>query len=213
MESASLRRWVVTLWILFYALFILSFSIWFLSNGGFREPWRQLFSFFKTGEIISQNLSLGQWDIVAGFVLFNLWLSIVIVIFCSLFWSPRPEIQPEKPLLDLSPLVLFFKLLGGVTAEEIVFRWFPLAVLLPLWGTATGLWVLIITSSLIFGFLHVYNQNSKNRRLIFTLPQIIGGITLSYIFLAFGFTGAVMTHLAFNVILIFPFWVAHRIDS
>ncbi len=204
------RKAIAGLWISFSIISIVGFSVWFLFSGGFSEPWQQLSSFVGKTEIIPQNLSCG---VAVGFVLLDLWLCIGIVFLLALITRKKPKMFLErwKKLLDLPLLLLFYRLLGGVAAEEIVFRWFPLAVLFPLWGTNSILWVVIIVSSLTFGLPHVFNQEPKNRKIIFVLPQIMGGVILSYIFLAFGLGEAIAIHLLFDVILLTILWVAYRV--
>jgi len=109
---------------------------------------------------------------------------------------------------------LFYTLTAFVTAEEIFFRWIPLAILWPMLGkTQVNLWILIIASSAIFGAWHVANQApGDDRKVIDTLPQMIGGVFLSYIFLAFGFLGAVLIHLSFDIALSVWGWLYYRYD-
>jgi len=109
-----------------------------------------------------------------------------------------------KQMFSLKPLYLFYRLLGAVASEEIIFRWFPLAVLYPLWNTSLALWIIIFLSSVVFGLLHVSNQEPGQRNLAFTLPQILGGFVFSYIFLAYGFEGALAIHLLYDVLLFIP---------
>lgn len=207
------KRAMAGIFVLLSIIAFISFSIWFLVNGGFQEPWQQLFSFIKDTEIKPQPPFWKVWNIVFGFVLLDFWLSIVIILFLHLITRKKLDsnLGAWKRLLDLPPLLLFYRLLGMVAAEEIVFRWFPFAILFPIWGTNFALWVVIIVSSFIFGLLHVFNQKPGERNIIYTFTQMTGGVILSYIFLAFDLAGAIAVHLIFDAILIVFIFVLYRI--
>lgn len=210
MSDSDERKALAGSFLFFYFVALFAFSIWFLSRGGFNEPWQQLYSFLIETKIKPQGLSR---DIIIGFVLLEFYLSIGVVLFSSLIFRVTPKIYFEKwrKFLDLKFLSLFYNLLGGVSAEEIIFRWFPLVVLFPMWDTKLALWIIIVTSSIIFGLFHIYNQAPEDRKMAFVAPQVIGGIILSYIFLAFGFWGALAIHLVFDIILLLPLKVAYNI--
>lgn len=199
-------------WLSFYLVVSVAFTIWFLFTANIVEPWRQISHFLKTGEIIVQNFS---WEMARGFVSLDLYLSVAIMIFLMLIVrkKTRSFLEKWRKLLDLSPWLLFYDVVGKVAAEEIFFRWFPLAVLLPLWQTPATMWVLIILSSLIFGALHVLNQMPGERKVIFTIPQFVGGILYCYIFLSFGFLGVMMVHLIFDLLLFSILWSTYRLNK
>ena len=189
---------------------IVAYSIWFLIDGGFHKPVTQLASFFKKTDISPQVFSW-KWDTIVGFILLDLWVSIgaILLLIIVTRRSPKMFFEKRKRLLSLKPLRLFYSLLEGVAAEEIVFRWFPLAILFPLWGTNLALWIIIVLSSVIFGILHVSNQEPGQRNIAFTLPQILSGFVLSYLFLAYGFEAVLAIHLLFDALLLIavkPVW-------
>lgn len=203
---------------LLYLLGVISFmgfSLWFIFSGGLDEPVRQILYFLKETKIESQNISWGICDIIIGFVLLDLLVSLVITFLLGLIMRKEPEMYLKKweKLLDLPLSPFYYRLLGGVAGEEIIFRWFPLAVIFPIWGTNLALWIIIVLSSLVFGIWHITNQKSGGRMIIFTLPQIIGGITYSYLFLAFGFAGAMIIHFIFDAVLFTFLWAGHRISK
>jgi len=212
MDSDS-RKAIAGFWFFLSISIFVGFSIWFLLNGGFHEPWQQLVSFIRETEIKPQTPFWEVWNIVFGFVLLDFWLSMGIVLLLVLVIrrKPTPFFEKWKRLLNLPLLPLFYNLLGGVAAEEIVFRWFPLAILFPRWDTNSALWIVIIVSSLIFGLLHVFNQKPGERKLIFILPQIMSGVIFSYIFLSYGLGGAIAVHLIFDALFVTFVWVGYRI--
>jgi len=205
------NAWAGVLLVFYLAAFI-AFSAWFLFSGGINEPARQVFYFLKMGQVESQTLSISM---VFGFVLLDLLLSVFVAIFLRILTgiSSKTLLNIWKKLLNMPAHLFFYNLTAFVAAEEIFFRWLPLAVLWPMLGkTQVNLWILIIVSSVIFGVLHIGNQAPDDRKVVYTLPQIIGGIFLSYIFLAFGFLGAVLIHLSINVALLVLVWLYYRYD-
>lgn len=201
-------------WILFNIIIFISVSFWFLMSGRFARIWGELYLFFRKSDIKTQVLSWKNWDIVTAFALFDIWLSIGIVIFLVLIFRKLPEFDIEKlkQILDLSFPHLGYRLLEGVAGEEIVFRLLPLGVCYNIWSSNFGLWIIVILSSLIFALLHTFNQVQKDRKIVFVLPQFLSGILLSYIFLAFGFWGAVSVHFLINILPFNLLWTANRID-
>lgn len=182
-KETSLKQVFGGLFVLGYALFILVFSVWLLVSGGFNEPVMRLLLFFSETNIEPQSWS---WSAITGFALLKLCLAIGLMFLLHVVLRKKPEMFLEKwsKLLDANSLTLSYKVLGDVSAEEIIFRWLPLAVLYPIWGTNFALWTIVILSSVAFAVLHVSNQEPGNRNPIFTLPQFISGLIFSYLFLA-----------------------------
>lgn len=208
------RMMIAILVALFYFLALGCFGIWFYLNGGLNEPWRQLTTFFGETKITTQNLSWQTRDIIIGFVFLDLGLSTIAIIILSLIFKKQPKIFFEKWKRFFSPKMprLFYNLLGGVAAEEIVFRCFPLMILFPIWNTRLTLWIIIIGSSIAFAIAHLSNYQPGERKLYICLPQFISGIIYSYVLLAFGFWGVFAVHLIYDVLIIFPLKIAYSID-
>lgn len=208
------RETIAILVALFYFLALGCLGIWFYLNGGLNEPWWQLMTFLGESKITSQNLSWQTKDIIVGFVFLDLGLSIIVVAILSLIFKKIPKICSKKwkRFLSLKMPLLFYNLLKGVAAEEIVFRCFPLMILFPIWNTKLTLWIIIIGSSIAFAAAHLSNYQLDERKLYICLPQFISGIIYSYILLAFGFWGVFFTHLIIDIFLIFPLKIAYSID-
>ncbi|MBI2450572.1 MAG: CPBP family intramembrane metalloprotease [Candidatus Nealsonbacteria bacterium] len=200
------------LWLL-YVVVLSGFSIWFFLTGGLNEPTSQLISFFKETRVNRQSISLANLNVLIGFVFINYCVSFAAIIFASIIKKRGPKMQPIDASLKLPFWLMNFILLGVVTMEEVIFRWLPLGFLLPIFDTRSALWILIIVSSLAFGLVHIGNQKLYRKSIIFTLPQMLGGIILCYVFLAFGFLGALLVHFIFNAILFIPLWLAYRVDG
>lgn len=92
-----------------------------------------------------------------------------------------------------------------VTAEEVFARFLFLG--LPLWIFGGHLplawfWVLFLVGNSLWAVVHLTNyQNPEERHLLRVLPQFLGGVFFTVIFLKFGFFGALVVHLAYNNLL------------
>lgn len=92
-----------------------------------------------------------------------------------------------------------------VTGEEVFARLLFLG--LPLWIGKGHLplplfWALFLIGNVIWALVHLYNfKDPKERHVLRTLPQFLGGVFFTVIFVNFGFFGALLVHLAFNNVL------------
>ncbi len=122
-------------------------------------------------------------------------------------------IHPVFRKLLAEPWLRFkFALLGMVLREEVVFRWFPLAVLIVILPAAqVTLTILIVVSSIVFALVHLTNHEPERRHPIVVLPQLIGGFFLAYAFLRWGFAGAVFAHYSFNFLILVGIKAAYNI--
>ena len=190
-------------------------SAWLLIKGSLQESASQILLFFQGAQTEEKTFSFEAWDLVLGFVLLNIWLSVFIGGLTRLITKNKidnfrsPKIQA---FLKLSFLRMNHKLISGVAGEEIVCRWFPLQLLYSIWETKLTLWILIVVNSLIFGYIHIFNWEAKDRKLFLVIPQTAGGFILSYIFLFYGFQGATIVHLIEDIMLIYVAWIYCRLD-
>lgn len=212
--SNSARQTLGAFWIVIWIGSFIALSLWYSLNGDFYEVWRRLFLFFRETEIMPHTL-WGNRDILMGFILFDLWIGIGIG--CLLAIIIRPSHDTDLSWLNLSFPSLLCRLVFGAAGEEILFRFLPFVFffyvvgLIPSLGTNLSLWAVILSSSAIFAFVHIFNQKTENRKIILVLPQFVGGILLSYIFLSFGLFGSIIVHFAFNFYLLIGPWVGERI--
>lgn len=202
-KNIGIQKGLVALFFLFWILFVFALSLVVVFSGGLFEA-LQILSRVSKGDSETQVLAWQNWEAIGGFVFLLLWGSaaLIIVLWKIVGVFPKLFLKRWLPLLKDRPPRLFLRILASVMSEEVVFRWFPFAVLYPLWNSNTGLWMLVLLSSVIFGIMHLGNQDPKDRKILFVVPQIFGGIVLSGVFLTFGFAGAVAVHLILNLLLI-----------
>ncbi|MEW5761096.1 MAG: hypothetical protein AB1779_10065, partial [Candidatus Thermoplasmatota archaeon] len=64
-------------------------------------------------------------------------------------------------------------------------------------------YVFWLLSNIVWGGLHIFNYEKRNRHILRTLPQILSGLLIfSYAFLKFGFWLAFIVHLLYNFVLL-----------
>lgn len=109
-------------------------------------------------------------------------------------------------------LFQFFLLVIG---EELFARWLFLD-LLPNTFTKElsgpiAFYLLFFVGNGLWAYIHLSNfENKKDRKLLRVLPQFIGGIFFTYIFIKFGLLATILTHFASNAVL-FAFSKTQRI--
>ena len=89
---------------------------------------------------------------------------------------------------------------GLPTAEEFCCRFLFLGVLpmLSIFSGTTAFYVLLAASNLLFALAHLGNFEKGMRQPWRTLPHLVAGLLLSYVFLRYGYPAAVLAHLAMN---------------
>ncbi len=88
--------------------------------------------------------------------------------------------------------------------EELFARGLFLGLLtkLPFLGGPVGFYILLLLGNSLWSLIHLDNyRDQKDRQLSRLIPQFIGGIFFSYIFVKYGFIEAVLTHFASNAVL------------
>lgn len=98
--------------------------------------------------------------------------------------------------------VSFFTL---VVLEELFARYLFLGFLpkIPALSGQTAFYALMLIGNTIWAGIHLANfKEEKDKKLLFTLPQFVGGIFLSYVYLKFGLFGSVLAHFAGNAIIL-----------
>lgn len=129
-------------------------------------------------------------------------LAVVVVNAFSLIIGKAKsyKIAPVEQLLDRGPIAIFVTVL----TEELISRGLFLGLLLPLFGSSHfAFLVLFLLGNLLFAALHFMNFADKSEWSIWrVLPQFIGGVTFTYIFMRWGLTTAVVTHFYYDVVVL-----------
>jgi hypothetical protein len=129
-------------------------------------------------------------------------LSVVVVnVFSRIIGKAKSyKVAPIEELLDRGPAAIFLT----VMTEELISRGFFLGLILPLFGSSHLAFVaLFLLGNLLFAALHFMNFADKTEWSIWrVLPQFIGGVTFTYIFMRWGLTTAVVTHFYYDVVVL-----------
>lgn len=139
---------------------------------------------------------------ITGVTLMTLAVSIVTGILSSIILG-NPEslaVESFEKLLDLGAWALF----GGVSVEEILARWIFLGLLWPLFGGSDiAFWILFALGNIGFAIAHFGNYKKKSERSILrVIPQFVGGIAFTYLYLRYGLWITIATHFYYDVILV-----------
>lgn len=99
---------------------------------------------------------------------------------------------------------IFRKLFLVVFFEELIFRWFFLGVLthIPGFSSGVGFYGILLVSNFLFAFMHLGNYTeSRDRQIIRTMPQFIGGMMFSFVFIKYGLVASTLAHFTSNAII------------
>ncbi len=102
---------------------------------------------------------------------------------------------------DTSLFFGFFVLCG---AEELLARGLFLGLIakLPFLSGTVPFYVLAVLGNGIWALIHLKNfSKKKDRKWIRTLPQFVGGIALTYVFVKFGLLACILAHFGSNAII------------
>ena len=103
-------------------------------------------------------------------------------------------------ILQKGPWFLFLVVL----LEELFARWLFLGVIAKLLGgTPVAFYACFIVGNALWALIHMGNfKNKEERSPLRVIPQIIGGIAFTYIFVRYGFWVALMAHYLYNLVLL-----------
>ncbi len=149
------------------------------------------------GELFPQGAAAILADIAASLVLVGL----AIAVYgkpksLRRIWSgPRWERVPGPEFLGITIIVLL---------EELGARWFALGVLpkLPFLHSDIAFYALVLVGNGLWALIHFSNyKDPAERHVMFVLPQFVGGLALTVIYINFGLLGALLVHLGFNAVM------------
>lgn len=98
----------------------------------------------------------------------------------------------------------FFKLFLIMAAEEVFARWYFLGYLanFPLLSGTSNFYYLFLVGNGLWALVHLYNfKEKKDRHVLRVIPQFVGGLFFTYVFVKHGLLGAIFAHFASNGIL------------
>lgn len=105
----------------------------------------------------------------------------------------------------------FFTFFVIVLIEELLARWLFLGLLtqIPALSGTVAFYTLFFVGNLIWALFHLQNfKDDKDRHMLRVLPQFVGGVFFTYVFVKYGLLATILTHFAFNAVL----FAAHKLQ-
>ncbi|MDX1535817.1 MAG: CPBP family intramembrane glutamic endopeptidase [Candidatus Spechtbacterales bacterium] len=216
-KNPKYRAYLLFAFALTYNFFAAIFLFWLLKSGELFSAAREVFDFFRSGGEIPGSIGMVWMDInlLGSFGALMFLLSVVAIAITFLVikrvksLSDNPDEQIHEDLLKQKPLRLLMMLVYATFLEELIFRFLFIGIGSILWHGKVALMVLVLLSSIIFGLVHVFNQNKGQRIIALTTPQMFSGVILAYFFLTYGFFAAWALHFIFNLAIIIPIYSSY----
>lgn len=182
------------------ALVVAAFALW---AGGFGPAWRGLRQFFALQAERPANLAYlqeGFFGTLAAMVVISLaggyasaWVTRAI---CG-----KPNVPP-KFFEGVERLPRFKGFMIIILAEELFTRALFLGLIGQFWTGRVAAYVLFLVGNSLWALMHLSNyRDPKDRHIARVLPQFVGGIPLTVVFLHYGFFAALLVHVAYDMIL------------
>ncbi len=98
----------------------------------------------------------------------------------------------------------FFTFFSLVLFEEVTARWFFLGLLpkIPFLSGTVAFYALFLIGNSIWALEHLSNfKEEKDRNALRVLPQFVGGIFYTYVFVKYGLLAAILAHFASNAVV------------
>jgi hypothetical protein len=103
-----------------------------------------------------------------------------------------------EKLLDKGPWAVFL----GVVIEELLTRGLFLGVFTKFFSGPVGFYAMFILGNTLWALVHVFNfTDKKERSPLLVIPQVIGGIAYTYLFVRYGLWASILGHFLFNAII------------
>lgn len=185
---------------------LLGFALW---SGGFGRMWTAILGFVSGNldavRAINDSL-VSLLSIMAASVVIEAPLMVLILaLIRAVAQDPQGDHAVDK-LLNSGTKPYYLIMTATVTAEELVTRGIFLGIPLLITSNRLPDWMfygLFLVGNAVWAAVHLHNYKLKSdRNPIRILPQFIGGITLTIVFVNYGLLGAIMVHLAFNFLML-----------
>ncbi len=98
----------------------------------------------------------------------------------------------------------FYSFFVLVIVEELFARGLFLGLLpkIPLLSGTIAFYALFLLGNGIWAMFHIYNfDNRKDRNVLRVLPQFIGGVFLTFVFVRYGLFAAILAHFGYNMVI------------
>lgn len=128
-------------------------------------------------------------------------IQIAIAVLAASIFSGKPKSYDSDAIakmLDRGPWLIF----AVVLMEELFARGLFLYVLPLFFPGKVAFYVLFILGNGIWAAIHLGNFKDKNERsILVVIPQFLGGIAFTYIFVRFGLVVTILTHYFYDVVI------------
>jgi hypothetical protein len=176
-----------------------------IASGGYVEAFSALLSFmtFDTSSILGHDgLSIAGMGVLTAFLVIDVLACVMLlcIMRCMRVQIPNSGLSFDG-LFGKSDMS-FAKIIAVIAVEELFAR----ALFLGLFGMwfqgEVATYVLFLLGNGLWALVHLTNFKKKeDRKIWLVLPQFIGGIILSVVFLAYGFLAALLVHIAFDMVI------------
>lgn len=198
---------------LFTAVIALTLGFWVIFS--FDDALGLISSQVINPEVRSKSLSWENWQTIAGIVIIQFWVGVLVNGLLSLARKRRPKLSTQawQGLLKQPYHKAAYHMLGVVCAETLVFAWLPYSLLYHVYPRQEFLVFLIAVSSFLFALRHIRNFSRDQRNYAYLSVQMILGVMLSLVYLEYGFRGALLTHAVYDVIPFTFQWFGFRVKD
>ena len=180
-------------------------------NHGYQEFW-PLLRDLLTGHANATQLHTGLLLHMAPIIAAMVSIALVLVVPVGVIVSTMVKFTPEQHkgtemFVARKPKYQFMETMLGLTSEELIARWLFIGMgsKLHALDNALGFYLLFFMGNLAWALLHVANLKdvklSVYQKFIFVLPQFIGGVLFTAVYVPFGLLGAFLAHVVYDVIL------------
>lgn len=150
----------------------------------------------RGGNIVPESLAV--ICLMLGFSIVSAW---VVSLFAG---KTQGEHAIAKELSKQSAGTMFGNLFFVVTLEELFARvlFLGLFTLIPSLNGVAGFYAMFLLGNFLWAAVHLINfADKRDRSLIRVLPQFVGGVCITMIYVKYGFWTALFVHLGFDALL------------
>lgn len=188
-------------------LVIIAIAWWF---GGFYTLFDDIASFVQHGSL--QKFSYESTPFIMVFPVLLAVMAMDVLLNVHVVWPIITQVVRKQhgthsiveSVRQMKQGSHFAKSLKAVVFEELYARMFFLGIMtqLPIFSGTIGYWAMFLIGNSLWAYHHLSNyQDPRDRKLLLVLPQFIGGIFFSYVFIQYGFWATIFVHFGCNAIL------------
>jgi hypothetical protein len=182
-------------------LLLLVYSI---GTGGFGDFVWYISHFFDVEAMAERDPLIRIAPMIAATVVVALPTAIAASLFAQSRYKMKGEHANTTLFHNSSPRRQFRKTMSGLTLEEVLARliFIGLGMQIPGLDNTFGFIFLFVLGNAVWSLIHLSNmKNKSDRKWILVLPQFVAGFFFTLVYIPYGFFGALMAHVIYDVIL------------